>query len=450
MSALTVAALQFPVRPGLVEANAELALTRIAEAASRGAELIVLPQLWTTAGQHQRPRLEAERSAVAVAALRRAARQHRVVLVGSSLANEAGRFFDQAHVIDSDGHDAGTYRRLHRGPDDAGLISTGDAIVTVQTSRVKLGVLIGADVEFPEQAIALALERARLLAVCAAWTVDEAQLARALLTARAIESQSFVVAASGATERPGATPRGGSVVIGPGGAVLARGGADDEVVLAKVDVDEVNEVRRSRPLARRRVPAAYAEAIAATPLARSPEEEAAVPALGRILSREEMAKESVRLHAQGLSLVFTNGCFDILHLGHVRYLEDARRLGHALCVGLNTDASVRRLGKAPDRPIQSEGDRAAILAALRCVDYVVLFDEPTPLELIRAVQPDVLVKGGDWKPESVVGADIVTARGGRVVIADFVAGHSTTGVVEKIRAALAGEAAGAGGAGRGA
>ncbi len=105
------------------------------------------------------------------------------------------------------------------------------------------------------------------------------------------------------------------------------------------------------------------------------------------------------------------------------------------CVG------IPRLGKAPDRPIQGEQDRAAILASLRCVDYVVLFDEPTPLELIRAVQPDVLVKGGDWKPENVVGADVVTARGGRVVIADFVAGHSTTGVVEKIRASMAAEAA---------
>ena len=141
-------------------------------------------------------------------------------------------------MIDTDGHDAGTYRRLHRSPDDAGLISTGDSIVAVQTSRVKLGVLIGADVEFPEQGVALALERARLLAVCAAWTLDESEAARALLTARAIESQSFVVAASGGTERPGSHPRGGSVVIGPGGALLARGGADDEIVLATVDVDD--------------------------------------------------------------------------------------------------------------------------------------------------------------------------------------------------------------------
>jgi D-beta-D-heptose 7-phosphate kinase/D-beta-D-heptose 1-phosphate adenosyltransferase len=269
-----------------------------------------------------------------------------------------------------------------------------------------------------------------------------------LLTARAIESQSFVVAASGSTERPGACARGGSIVIGPGGVVLARGGSDDEIVVASLDLDEVNEVRRSRPLARRRVPAAYAEAIASAPLSRSAEEEASVPTLGRILSRDDMARESVHLHAQGRSLVFTNGCFDILHLGHVRYLEDARRLGDALCVGLNTDASVRRLGKAPDRPIQSQDDRAAILASLRCVDYVVLFDEPTPLELIRAVQPDVLVKGGDWKPENVVGADVVTARGGRVVIAEFVAGHSTTGVVERIRASVHAERVAAAGDGR--
>ncbi len=443
MATLLAAAIQFPVRPGLVEANCELVLARLAEAAQRGAELAVLPELWTTGGEHVRPRLEAERSAVAVSAVRRAARQHRIIVVGSSLAHEGGRFFDQAHVVDADGRDAGTYRRVHRCAGDVGLISTGDTILAVQTSRAKVGVLIGADVEFPEQAVALALERARLLAVCASWRVEEADVARALLTARAIESQSFVVAATSSTARPADGARGGSVVLGPGGVLLAQGGTDDEIVMATIDLDAVNEIRRSRPLARRRAPAAYAEAIATAPLARMPEEEAAVPVLGRILTRDEMARESVHLHAQGRTLVFTNGCFDILHLGHVRYLEDARRLGDALCVGVNTDGSVRGLGKGDDRPVQTEKDRAAILASLRCVDYVVLFDEPTPLELIRAVQPDVLVKGGDWKPENVVGADVVMARGGKVVIADFVPGHSTTGVIERIRSSIVAEARGA-------
>ncbi len=426
--------MQFPVRSGLIEANCEMVTARLADAAGHGAQLVVLPALWTTAGHHLRPRLESERSAAAVAEVRRVARRHGLVVVGSVLAAEAGRFFDQAHVIDGDGSTTGTYRRVHRVAEDAGLMSAGDEIRAISTSLGSLGVLIGDDVYFPEQAVALEQQRARLFAVPGAWTAEEADVVCKLLVARAIETHAFVVAANGATERPGAGARGGSMLIAPSGQVVARGGSGDELVLASLDLEQGSTSRRTRPLTRRRVPAAYAEALQEVEVTDGTNE-AGLPTMGRVLTRAEMARESERLHARGRTLVFTNGCFDILHLGHVRYLEGARRLGDALCIGLNTDASVRRLGKAPERPIQPEGDRAAILASLRCVDYVVLFDEATPLELIRAVQPDVLVKGGDWKAEDVVGADVVSARGGRVVIADFVAGHSTTGVVERIRAA---------------
>ena len=135
------------------------------------------------------------------------------------------------------------------------------------------------------------------------------------------------------------------------------------------------------------------------------------------------------------TVVFTNGVFDLLHPGHVEYLEAARRLGDHLIVGVNSDRSAGSLGKGTGRPIMSEAARARVLAALAAVDAVVLFDEPTPLALISALAPDVLVKGGDYTRETIVGADQVEARGGRVVTIPLVPGHSTTSIVERCRAA---------------
>jgi D-beta-D-heptose 7-phosphate kinase/D-beta-D-heptose 1-phosphate adenosyltransferase len=134
----------------------------------------------------------------------------------------------------------------------------------------------------------------------------------------------------------------------------------------------------------------------------------------------------------GKRLVFTNGCFDLLHAGHVRYLSEARALGDALVVGLNSDRSVRRL-KGEGRPILNEQERAEVIAALEAVDYVIIFDEETPRELIAALLPDVLVKGGDWPLDEIVGRDEVEAAGGRVASLPYVEGSSTTDIIERIR-----------------
>lgn len=139
-----------------------------------------------------------------------------------------------------------------------------------------------------------------------------------------------------------------------------------------------------------------------------------------------------RLRAEGKTIVFTNGVFDLLHVGHLRYLQQARALGDALIVGLNSDRSVQVV-KGGGRPITPEGERAEILAALVCVDGVVVFDEPTPHDLIAALQPDVLVKGADWAENAIVGRDVVEARGGRVVRVPIEAGHSTSALIEKIQ-----------------
>jgi D-beta-D-heptose 7-phosphate kinase/D-beta-D-heptose 1-phosphate adenosyltransferase len=150
------------------------------------------------------------------------------------------------------------------------------------------------------------------------------------------------------------------------------------------------------------------------------------------MTRDEAAAFASDQRARGRRIVFTNGVFDILHPGHLRYLQQARTLGDVLIIGLNSDASVRR-NKGPERPINSETERAEILAALECVDAVVIFDEETPAEIIRAIQPDVLVKGADWAEDAIVGRDTVEARGGRVVRVAIEPGFSTTEIIQKIR-----------------
>ena len=152
----------------------------------------------------------------------------------------------------------------------------------------------------------------------------------------------------------------------------------------------------------------------------------------KILSTDEMLKERERLRGAGARLVFTNGVFDLLHVGHVRYLAHARSLGDALVVAINSDRSVREL-KGPKRPVFAESERAEILAALRPVDYVVIFDDISPRSLIKQLLPDVLVKGGDYQLDEIHGREEVEAAGGRVVSLPFVPGASTTSLLERMK-----------------
>ena len=151
----------------------------------------------------------------------------------------------------------------------------------------------------------------------------------------------------------------------------------------------------------------------------------------KVLRRETLLRRYGR--PRDVRVVFTNGCFDLLHRGHVAYLNDARDLGDILVVGVNTDASVRRLSKGPGRPLIGEADRTYVLAALECVDVVTLFDEDTPRELVSALLPDTLVKGADYSMETVVGRAEVEAAGGRVVLVPLVEGYSTTDLLRRIR-----------------
>jgi D-beta-D-heptose 7-phosphate kinase/D-beta-D-heptose 1-phosphate adenosyltransferase len=153
--------------------------------------------------------------------------------------------------------------------------------------------------------------------------------------------------------------------------------------------------------------------------------------MGKILSRDELKKEIEKLKRAGKKIIFTNGCFDILHTGHTRYLREARKLGDILVVGINSDTSVRAI-KGPQRPIVPQDERADILASLESVDFVTLFDETTPLELIEYLKPHTIVKGGDWNEKDIVGGEAVRKWGGTVAVIPEIKEASTTNIIEKI------------------
>lgn len=156
------------------------------------------------------------------------------------------------------------------------------------------------------------------------------------------------------------------------------------------------------------------------------------PTPANVLPLDDLVIVRQRLRSEGRTVVFSNGCFDLLHLGHIDYLEQARLLGDVLLVAINTDTSVQR-GKGPSRPIIPEAERAELLAALECVDYVTFFDDDTPKAVIDALIPDVLVKGADWPLDQIVGRDTVEAHGGKVLNIPLLEGHSTSGIIAKVQ-----------------
>lgn len=152
----------------------------------------------------------------------------------------------------------------------------------------------------------------------------------------------------------------------------------------------------------------------------------------KILKLETLKRKIAQLRKKGKQIAFTNGCFDILHYGHVSYLEEVKKKDRILIVGLNSDSSIRKI-KGAKRPIIKQDQRAALLAALSCVDYVTIFNEETPLKTITVLKPDVLIKGADWKTKGVVGADVVKSNGGRVEFIKYISNLSTTGIIKKIK-----------------
>ncbi len=411
---IEAACLQFDVRTGDPQAN--LAAVR------RGVErivtdtppaLVVLPELWATGFAYGRLPELAGRTPELLAELQQLAGQHALLFAGSlAEATESG-IHNTLFFVDASGT-IGRYRKqqLFAPMHEDQHFLAGDRPRPVATPLGLAGGLVCYDLRFPDLAAVQTAAGARLLVVSAQWPAERLGHWRLLVRARAVENQVFCIACNRCGTTAGTSFAGHSCIVAPDGTVLAEANDTETTLTASLDLALQETIRRRFQTAGR-TPYRFADA-------------------DKILSWDRAQELVARNRRTGRTTVFTNGCFDILHAGHVTYLEEARRLGDCLVVGLNSDASIQRL-KGPCRPVNPETDRARVLAGLGCVDAVVLFGEDTPLELIKTLGPDVLVKGADWEEGEIAGGAEVRAAGGRVVTIPLVAGRSTTGIIERIR-----------------
>lgn len=277
---------------------------------------------------------------------------------------------------------------------------------------VNVGFLTCFDLRFPELARQLSTLGAEIIIVNALWPIERIHHFSTLLQARAIENQLFVAGINSYGRKDTYFFGGKSCLIAPDGKILALMTDNDKFLTCTIDLEEVTKVRQNFNTSFLRTEPLISQ--------------------NKILSLDELTNIVNKRRRYGEKMVFTNGCFDILHAGHVAYLKEARMLGDFLVVGLNSDNSVRRI-KGEKRPINSETHRAKILESLQCVDYITIFEEDTPINLISSLIPDVLVKGADWKENEIVGADLVKANGGVVKTIKFQYDTSTTKILEKIK-----------------
>lgn len=404
--------LQFDVKLGDTEANLAAVRQGLAALNPTGPALLVLPELWAAGFDYPNLADHAARTPELLAALQQEAARYNLHLAGSLPEAADGLVYNTLFIVGPSGV-VGEIRKqqLFAPMAEDQHFTAGDNPQPVATD---LGLVAGQvcfDLRFPDLARSQASRGAQLLAVSGQWPAARREHWRILLQARAIENQLFVVGCNRCGVTDNTEFAGHSMIVAPDGTILAEGETGAEAKLVELDPARI---ARSRKLF---------TAAALSPY-RFPDQE-------KIVSLEELLELRSAYRQLGRKVVFTNGCFDILHRGHVTYLEAARRLGDCLVVGLNSDASVQRL-KGPRRPMNDEDSRARVLAALGCVDFVVLFEEDTPRELITALLPEVLAKGGDWPVSKIIGAPEVLAAGGRVFSIPLVADFSTTGLIEKI------------------
>ncbi|MDH4320132.1 MAG: D-glycero-beta-D-manno-heptose 1-phosphate adenylyltransferase [Desulfobulbaceae bacterium] len=409
--------LQFDVALGEIDANLERVAAGLRQLAPAGPGIVALPELWATGFAYaQLPALSA-RTPEILAALAKLAGHHRILLAGSLLEAEPTpsgvRYHNTLYLTGPDGV-LGSYRkqRLFAPMAEDRHFAPGDQPLPIATPLGVVAPLICYDLRFPELAKGMAGQGASLLIISGQWPLARIENWRTLVQARAIENQMFAIACNRCGTTGDTVFGGHSMLVGPDGTILAEAGTEAAVAGAALDPALLAATRqRFNTVGPRPYPP------------HDQEKTIPLPELETI----------VRTHkAVGRKVVFTNGCFDILHPGHVTYLEAARSLGDCLIVGLNSDSSIRAI-KGPERPINREADRARLLAALGCVDHVVIFSEETPLKVITALLPDVLIKGGDWAIDQIVGGKEVKAAGGMVANIPLVENFSTTALIARIR-----------------
>ncbi|WP_417913058.1 D-glycero-beta-D-manno-heptose 1-phosphate adenylyltransferase [Candidatus Electronema sp. TJ] len=410
---LHAACLQLEIQTGDTQANLRQFREQLAAQQFPENTLVVLPEVWASGFDYPKAAALAEETPAILAELQQTAAERRLWIAGSLLEPQpGGKPCNTLFLVGPDGV-AGKYQKHHLFHfwQEEDWLQAGQEPSPIATPFGPLGALVCYDLRFPEISRRQVFAGSRLIVVSAQW--PSARLGQWLLLAqaRAVENQAFVVACNGCGAVGEGRLAAHSLIIAPDGQILAEAGEDAGCIQAPLPEEELERLRsRFCTAGERPWPGWDAN---------------------KIVALETLQERLALIRRQGSKVVFTNGCFDLLHAGHVDYLEQARVCGDCLVVGLNADSSVRRL-KGPSRPVNSENDRARVLAALGCVDFVIIFAEDTPQQLIAALLPDVLVKGADWPEEQIVGAAEVKAAGGAVRRIAFRHQQSSSGIIEKI------------------
>ncbi len=408
--------LQIDVQQGAAEKNFSKIQDFLSRLSPPAGAIVALPELWSDGFFYETLHSQAERTDEVLADIAKLAAAYQICLAGSlpeKVKQHGDMYYNTLYFTGPDGV-LGSCRkqRLFAPMEEDRYFSCGDSPRPIKTPWGMMAGLVCFDLRFPELAASQVAQGATVLVISAQWPLARKEHWRILIQARAIENQAYVVACNrcGRTGETGFA--GHSMIVGPDGTILAEAKGEEVCAGAPLDGAHLTRVRTRFHTAGK------------TPYLFSDQDKICDPAT---------LQEKISCYKNtGRKMVFTNGCFDILHEGHVTYLEAARKEGDYLVVGLNSDASIRAI-KGPDRPVNHEMSRARLLASLGCVDHVVLFGEETPQRLITTLMPDVLVKGADWPVGKIVGAKEVLANGGEVKTIELVGDFSTTGLLKKIR-----------------
>ncbi|MGX9727795.1 MAG: D-glycero-beta-D-manno-heptose 1-phosphate adenylyltransferase [Candidatus Electronema sp. VV] len=407
------ACLQVEIHSGGTQANLRQFRELLAAQQFPDNTLVVLPEVWASGFDYPNAAALAQQTPAILDELQTTAAERRCWFAGSLLEPQpGGKPCNTLFLVGPDGV-AGKYQKHHlfRFWEEGEYLQAGQEPLPISSPFGPLGGLVCYDLRFPEISRSHVFAGSRLIIVSAQWPSTRLAHWRLQAQARAVENQAFVVACNGCGAVGEGRLAGHSLIIAPDGQILAEAGEGAECVQARLDEAELDKLRSRFCTAGERPWPGWDK--------------------NKIVSLETLQERLALIRRQGSRIVFTNGCFDLLHAGHVDYLEQARACGDCLVVGLNADSSVRRL-KGPSRPVNSEADRARVLAALGCVDFVTIFPEDTPQQLITALLPDVLVKGADWPEEQIVGAAEVKAAGGVVRRIVFRHQQSSSGMISRI------------------
>jgi rfaE bifunctional protein nucleotidyltransferase chain/domain len=410
------ACLQLEIRTGEIENNLRQFRELLAAQQFPENTLVALPEVWASGFDWPNTAALAEQTPAILIELHKTAAERRLWFAGSLLEPQSGgKPCNTLFLVGPDGV-AGSYRKQHlfRFWKEEDYLQAGQEPLAISTPFGPLAALICYDLRFPEISRSQVFAGSRLIIISAQWPSARLAHWRLLAQARAVENQAFVVACNGCGAVGEGRLAGHSLIIAPDGQILAEAGEGAGCIQAPLREAELDRLRSRFCTAGERPWPGWD--------------------VNKVVGLETLQARLALIRRQGSRIVFTNGCFDLLHAGHVDYLEQARACGDCLVVGLNADSSVRRL-KGPSRPVNSETDRARVLAALGCVDFITIFTEDTPQRLIASLLPDVLVKGADWPEEQIVGAAEVKAAGGSVRRIVFKSQNSTSKIIAKLSTA---------------